>query len=126
VKPALTPEQWANNETIYFRQPGRSDPTDAGYGIELANYRGAADGTLSIFDDSWAVPIEPHVRHGAAAFMLYGQPFGFTHDDVEKIDHMLLSEVMRPSQVSREFHGWMTSLRDRIAALLPPETKGTE
>ena len=43
-------------------------------------------------------------RHGLAALCLYGQPFGFTWDDVA-----MLEDLDRPD------------LASRIAALLPPK-----
>jgi hypothetical protein len=51
--------------------------------------------------------------HEIAALALYGQPFGFTREDVE-----LLRNIVRfVPDVPRRIH----DLADRIAALLPPE-----
>lgn len=59
--------------------------------------------------------------HAVAAMALYGQPFGFTHEDVR----LLRSDLQVPVA-----HGWsgaadrahrLENLAQRIAALLPPE-----
>lgn len=51
-------------------------------------------------------------RHAIAALALYGQPFGFTRDDVDNLRGIVLG-----GEVGR----WLESLADRIEALLPPK-----
>jgi hypothetical protein len=67
--------------------------------------------------------------HGRAAINLHNQPFGFTHADVEALDHEgneltagasdAASEDEASSMVRRGFA--LLRLRDRIKALLPPK-----
>jgi hypothetical protein len=54
-------------------------------------------------------------RHGIAAFALWGQPFGFTREDVAEL-RMLAT---RNYEIDPEA---LRSLAERISALLPPET----
>ena len=55
-------------------------------------------------------------RHALAALALHGQPFGFTWDDVEKLQEM----PDGTGYASIDDPEWFASLIDRIAALLPP------
>lgn len=55
-------------------------------------------------------------RHAQAAYNLFGQPFGFTREDVE----MVRNEAGNNSTGSADGAAW-NSLADRIEALLPPE-----
>lgn len=86
MKPALTPEQWAD-----FRARGN--------------------------DDSYEWPLDND--HATAALCLYGQPFGFTREDLTCLRYVM---------ASLDHHGipqpCLESLADRIAALLPPEEEG--
>lgn len=68
--------------------------------------------------------------HRMAALALYGQPFGFTHDDVTAIRELLEDYVgddegpRGESWQSDELLALMAKVRtvaDRLAALLPPE-----
>lgn len=59
-------------------------------------------------------------RHGIAARLLYGQPFGFTREDVKLLRdpwHVPYSDTDEPNDPLPDFRG----LADRIEALLPPE-----
>jgi hypothetical protein len=58
--------------------------------------------------------------HAIAASLLYGQPFGFTWDDVDLLREMTL--VQAPAGSFRAACERRDSLADRIAALLPPRT----
>lgn len=71
-------------------------------------------------------------RHALAALALYGQPFGFTHEDLIACENGISAIWTQHSQMcqgdseecgcgpeSRALH----SLADRIQALLPPEKK---
>ena len=67
----------------------------------------------------------PGDRHALAALCLHEQPFGFRRDDVEGLRELAKQydddadnyEITGPAAV------WLTSLADRIEALLPPEEK---
>jgi len=58
-------------------------------------------------------------NHQLAALCLYGQPFGFTREDVVMLRCV---EVVCRRESLVEPASSMASLADRIAALLPPET----
>ncbi len=72
-------------------------------------------------DEGGGLPLYYPTKHGIAAANLHGQPFGFTHEDVELLtggdidthyaaDHKVIDEHLR-------------SLAQRISALLPPEAR---
>ena len=89
ITPALTPEEWRLARLWHAgKMPG-------------GKVRG-----MVVLD----LP-ETH-RHGAAAVALYGQPFGFTREDVEALRG--LAADLHP--YNEPFY----SLADRIEALLPP------
>lgn len=108
VKPALTPEQWAkqgkNHDPFHIRE----------------------DGALVIT----GVLVTPGQRNRLAALCLYGQPFGFSQEDVEALRLLasaLLAEATGDWEFtvggSAELHGAQRraqSLAERISALLPP------
>ena len=86
--------------------------------------------SLSFERDDDPSPREPSVsRHGVAALALYGQPFGFTRQDVAFLQSLA---AWHHTQTYGKATGWRQSvlsevvelrnLADRIAALLPPET----
>lgn len=108
LKPALTREQWL---------AVLSDP----YWYE---YQGPQHGGSS----------QPHItsRHGKAATALYGQPFGFTPEDVAMLRGVAQETrfmekhvgAYSPQFVSEYSAEAMDSIADRIAALLPPIEHG--
>lgn len=61
---------------------------------------------------------DPEACHWLAALNLYGQPFGFTRENV----HLLRGMADAPRAYEKDTD-WMRSLADRIEALLPPEGK---
>ena len=86
IKPALTAEEWAEM---------------AAPPIIFGKYANRGENLLAWAED------DTHLdRHQLAAVALYGQPFGFTWDDVDRL-RTTNDPVLR-------------SLADRIAALLPP------
>jgi hypothetical protein len=88
IEPALTPQEWEEN---WKHLP---------QGVRLP----AAPDTP---DEWWGTP------HRIAALALYGQPFGFTHEDVV---------LLRSSSWDVEEGGEaLRMLASRIKALLPPE-----
>lgn len=100
IKPALTAEEWAVE-------------TMDGLGTRL----------------TWAAKeagVNDEVsRHALAALALYGQPFGFTHEDVELLHRggeaivSLAAEGYGDQREANAASDRMGQLADRIAALLP-------
>lgn len=102
--PALTPEEWASGEA------------ERGEHLWLSRRSGLTAG--------WShdgVPLAG-MEHAVAALCLYGQPFGFTQEDVE---------LLREAMVLDHYDGTgidivpgtddkLSNLAARIAALLPP------
>lgn len=123
IKPALTPEQWAQAPKVYLREPrhvvrgpGRGGlpshgMSDEGFGVELAN-----DGSMWVWDDSNGASVDADRRHGLAALALHGQVFGFTRDDVEDLRWIATEFVVPGTGASVRLQG----MADRIEALLPP------
>lgn len=73
-------------------------------------------------------PVDDRDCHGLAALCLYGQSFGFSQRDIDYIDNTLrwlscLEIADDPMTAGRAAQ--LTSLRNRIAALLPPERSET-
>lgn len=109
IKPALTPEEWAN----------KTGP--------------AIDGELVVEGDdlrvrepdfqTWTTyTLRPEQRHAIGARCLRGQPFGFTWDDVDglrQVAEQLPTFGAGPGGTDVP-DPELTSLADRIAALLPP------
>lgn len=62
--------------------------------------------------------IEASERHRYAALLLYGMPFGFTHEDVELLRSLSFSARRHQGN---PFDMRVHSLADRLAALLPHE-----
>lgn len=60
-------------------------------------------------------------RHALAALCLYGQPFGLTSEDILTLEGHLARMAHSPG-VTWDDNAKMLSLRDRIAALLPPSS----
>ena len=100
MKPALTAEEWAefDNGEAYVRETESEFRTPLGFRFD------AGSASENIEDP-----------HGVAALCLYGQPFGFTMEDVEALRYEA-EYATNGSQAVRLF-----GLADRIEALLPPE-----
>lgn len=101
IKPALTRDEWKE------------------MGTEAAV---VWDGVLHISCEQ-AVPVEN--PHGLAALALHEQPFGFTWADVEALDLAISDqrdafEHDEDNSLAHHHLRQLESLRDRIAALLPP------
>lgn len=107
IRPALTPEQW---DEFLHRADGWGD-RDPVTGISPS-----AD---AYYKSEWVGD------HGTAAACLYGQPFGFTEDERDKLAR--LSEALDDFDTGWLYnHGepYEAALRvvvAKIAALLPPE-----
>lgn len=71
-----------------------------------------------------------NARHALVAIGLYGQPFGFTHEDAGLLNtmanyyDMMTREVVRATSEPTEGQQ-LRSLACRIAALLPPSPEET-
>jgi hypothetical protein len=112
VGPALTPEGWA-------RQSLAIDG-----GAEIVGIRRDGNVALIVREGPrrgvWGDPgtaagiVRPELRHALAALCLYGEPYGFTREDVEFLG--MMAQASDPM-----FGNFARSLADRIAALLPPE-----
>lgn len=98
IEPALTPEEWATFPNWPMAVGRGENP--------MPNYHPSP--------------------HGTAAANLYGQSYGFTHEDVrrhreDEASFGRLAQLFpdQPSMESRR--AWHESMAERIAALLPPE-----
>jgi hypothetical protein len=101
VRPALTPEEWAEVQPI--------DPA-SGY-----------DDTLYALAHS-----KPLRLHEIAARALHGQPFGFTREDVSRLREAadFIAGADGSGGAQADFQTFARELREtaaKIAALLPPE-----
>lgn len=105
IPPALTKEEWAP----------RVDPDIyAGQVIEAGDVARRDDGTIILGND---LPITR--PHATAALCLYGQPFGFTHEELGAMrdEYKALWAGNDDHPRARLLH----STIEKIAALLPPE-----
>lgn len=108
VSPALSPEEWATIlQGKQVRRPNHFELfMDEVWGVVVGNTGVAVPG------------IHDAERHALAALALYGQPFGFTREDVDLVMEMMfnLSPIIRDPA----FDADARSLASRITALLPP------
>lgn len=112
IKPALTPQQWADlNGSCYF--VGSS---------EFVYEDGELEDGISISAATVHVDLPKDDRHGIAALCLHGQPFGFTREDVRRLrEYPDLYGGLQRTCVEAEWQQFVDSLADRTEALLPPE-----
>lgn len=127
IAPALTAEEWARMLTpidkygnrggcfrdtsvfFWFNNDGFDAHNITGYDGETSNY-------------------PPEARHALASLALYGQPYGFTREDVSALHEDICVQQLSRQAMGRE---WpiefvarmerLGSLLQRIEALLPPE-----
>jgi hypothetical protein len=101
IKPALTSEEWEHFEFATGERPG-----DTLFGYINPDTRALHLG--------WNGDGMKPVKNSAplAALALYGQPFGFTREDVREL---------RAMSVNGFTYFGLNSIADRIEALLPPE-----
>lgn len=92
---AMTPDEWAEAYTNTCH--GDGDPM--GCDICFGQYQ----------------------RHAQAALALHQQPFGF-HDDDRALLRLLVEVLPRRGGIADEHIARLTSLADRIEAMLPPPT----
>ena len=141
IRPALTPEEWA--ELAARGAFDRDKTTIPEWGDDewtRLGFSKAEEGGVYV-EDYWSQTTKPraasaHVRpsnrHALAALCLYGQPFGFTQEDVEFLCDWLTGEHDTAFEGDDEVDcGEMPedrskrlNLANRIAALLPPPAPG--
>lgn len=137
LKPALTAEEWGRAWDVLLCHLSDNFRNDREH-MWLALYE---DGTFALGnragDGFFSVEnISVESRHRMAALALYGQPFGFTHEDVRdlrkqadalELSYALAAAFVPPSDHQRDtpavsaMADRFRALADRIAALLPPE-----
>lgn len=123
MDPALTAEEWREGEVdvavglVWLDTVHRPTASDGWMSGEV-------EGTpLPWLKITWRSAQEEYFigrRHAVAALALYGQPFGFTREDVEAVESaydVLFDHNVGPVSPTM---ARLWSLRDRIAALLPP------
>lgn len=96
IEPALTPEEWADIQEY----PTVDQVAEAAPSLVSARY-------IRI----------PMTRHALAALALHAQPFGFTPQDVAALRFAAQEMLAECSYAHADI---LTSLADRIQALLPP------
>lgn len=87
------------------------------------------DRHLDAYQDFDLMRVEVRNKHATAALCLFGQPFGFTREDVEAIEDFLSCSIgqdgggdhILDSPVGEAAYRRVGSLVARIASLLPPE-----
>lgn len=107
MKPALTAEEWGKQ---HAERPA----------LEV-DWSG--DRVVDIGNNAWDTTSghEGGDRHAIAAACLYGQPFGFTWEDVRILRGWAETEAEFDVSLGERPCDRMANLADRIAALLPPE-----
>lgn len=111
IAPALNEREWA---AWTSSSSGRDCDR-----LEYFHDTAYADGTRHVVIDGRYDEAE---RHAVAALCLYGQPFGFTREDVQALEELRQGFMTASygrgngSPIERA----LASLADRIAALLPP------
>lgn len=104
IKPALTAEEWERRTAVRLSASDEYTKFGEGYAVEVLYDSDGEEmqcGEVAIGT--------PESRHAVAALALYGQPFGFTHQELMYLDTFATSGLIRP-------------IADKIRALLPPES----
>jgi hypothetical protein len=114
IKPALTAEEW---ESVSYEYDGSTEVLGEGWG---EREHGRANEAVNLLEGG--LNYRPGATHGVAAYLLHGQPFGFTREDVGWM-RMMLEQFVRTEGVYAEMVMNVRSIADRIEALLPPERK---
>ena len=121
IKPALTAEEWEDPNSIVWGEASAVFPWIA-----------AADGTLSLEcdDGHYHEELSAEQRLALGTMCLYGQPFGFTHTDVDELRLVARDAIpiaaafcgtTESTLLAKDMAKKINSLAARIAALLPPE-----
>lgn len=119
IRPALTPEEWAQSERA---------PLHRVHGGDKRWYYVLDEGTLVIDEgivEDREASVPPQDRHALAALALHGQPEGFTWEDVDAL--RCIAEAARIVGLT-PVNGYdgathVEDLARRIGALLPPRAK---
>jgi len=138
AQPALTHEQWAERDyrprardiDAWDREKPERRTTDDSTQY-VAKIGIGYDGCVTLMSRAheW-VAVPPPARHALAALALDGQPFGFTHDDLEQLRRAAdaLSAAAGSTQEKsgdlRPRADALRGLAGRISALLPPRAAG--
>lgn len=112
IRPALTDTEW---RTVCKASEAGSES------VGLTTY-GAVyceDGSLT---KGFAAIEQPMMRHALAALALYGQPFGFTREDIAMVRGGAVAMDERNDTEGRDH---LLRLAERIEALLPPTSHAT-
>jgi hypothetical protein len=107
IKPALTAEKWetfGNVERSIGIVPVGPDANAGFYAI-----------------DGW--PMYNVTHHALAAIALYRQPFGFTREELELMQFLAKANNGWDVEWGGDMCTRAKSIAQKIAALLPPETK---
>lgn len=110
IKPALSSAQWKGEGYARY---------DMGHGIAIVDDGGAT--TVELPTNQSLSFVAEH-RHAVAALALYGQPFGFTHEDVKAL--WVCVQEAKHQAYNEDAHRLCdvaASAIERIKALLPPE-----
>jgi hypothetical protein len=127
IPPALTPDEWAALEQF--------EPVRRGQ-YEVRRWRQGKKTGYSVSEADWDpegsfLSLDPEIAAPTAALCLHAQPFGFTREDVEAVNYEAneLHHWAHDAESEAEMHAMnercnrLVRLRDKIAALLPPESK---
>lgn len=112
IEPALTAEEWGHPEHRVERNGDWIyEPP-----ILTCPVVGSLNSGVALGD----------IRHAAAALCLYGQPFGFTREDIKVIRDAardLTTGIEDASQVrfAERHAAELNEIADRLESLLPPE-----
>ena len=116
IKPALTAEEWE------FMKYEYDDSTEVLGGGWCEREHGRANEAVFLLEGG--LFYRAGATHGVAAYLLHGQPFGFTREDVVNHREAAAACVTRGQTIGPgSLHDWHASMADRIEALLPPEEK---
>lgn len=118
MKPALTAEEWAAKRVVL----GTGFPARWEAYVERGGGEYQDPPRLHLWRDGYGV--QAGRDHALAALALYGQPFGFSHEDVREIQDAGFA-VMKFGG-NRAWQQRLQAIADRIKALLPPETVSAE
>ena len=120
IKPALTADEWAY---VNYEYDGSTEVLGGGWG---EREHGRANEAVNLLEGG--LHYRPGTTHGVAAYLLHDQSFGFTREDVEVLEGLVVA-LNRAGQLPSEpglsefYVPHCRSLADRIEALLPPEEK---
>lgn len=121
IKPALTPEEWPSLAKKFYRREvdcrsitiARPD-----WGVFMLQERPKPLGEPG-YDYYRIAAVSPEECHALAALALYGQPFGFTREDVVLV--RVVAEEWSGDMSISGYTARLNSIAKRIEALLPPE-----